>query len=60
MYINILKNDKEETNIYYYMKCVNLECVKLYVEENNINIIYNVYKRIYEFEILIFDLLKVK
>ena len=35
MYINILKSDKEETNIHYYMKSVNLEFVKLYVEENN-------------------------
>ena len=59
MYIYILKNDKEETGNHYYMKCVNLEYVKLYVEENNNNI-YDVYKRIYEYETLIFDLLKVK
>ena len=60
MYIYILKNDKEETNIHYYIKYVNLEYVKLYVEENNNNSIYDVYKRIYEFETLTFDLLKVK
>jgi len=59
MYIDILKNDNEETNIHYYMKCVNLEYVKLYVEENN-NSIYYVYKRIYECKTLIFNLLKVK
>ena len=59
MYIDILKNDKEETGNHYYMKCVNLECITLYVEENN-NSIYYVYKRIYECETLIFDLLKVK
>ena len=41
------------------MKCVNLEYITLYVEENN-NSIYDVYKRIYEYETLIFDLLKVK
>ena len=57
MYVDLLKNDKGETGIHYRMKGVNLECVKIYAEENKISI-FDVYKKIYENESITFDLLK--
>ena len=39
------------------MKGVNLECVKIYAKENNISI-YDVYDKLYNGEIITFDLLK--
>ena len=57
MYIDLLKNDKGEYGIHYRMKGVNLECVKIYANENNISI-YDVYNKIFNGESITFDLLK--
>lgn len=59
MYVDMLKNDKNEYGIHYRMKGVNLDCVKLYAEENNLEI-YDIYNKLYNGEIIIFDLLKAK
>lgn len=59
MYVDMLKNDKGEYGIHYRMKGVNLDCVKLYAEENNIEI-YDIYNKLYNGEEITFDLLKAK
>lgn len=59
MYVDMLKNDKGEYGIHYRMKGVNLDCVKLYSEENNLSI-FDIYNKIYDDETLTFDLLKAK
>ena len=59
MYVDMLKNEKDVQGIHYRMKGVNLDCVKLYAEENNLSI-YDIYNKLYNGEILTFDLLKAK
>lgn len=59
MYVDMLKNDKGEQGIHYRMKGVNLDCVKLYAEENNLSI-FDIYNKLYNGETLTFDLLKAK
>lgn len=59
MYVDILKNEKGEQGIHYRMKGVNLDCVKLYAEENNIEI-YDIYNKLYNGETITFNLLKAK
>lgn len=59
MYVDMLKNDENKQGIHYRMKGVNLDCVKLYAEENNLSI-YDIYNKLYNGEILTFDLLKAK
>ena len=41
------------------MKGVNLDCVKLYAEENNLSI-FDIYNKLYNGEEITFDLLKAK
>ena len=74
MYIDMLKNDKNEYGIHYRMKGVNLDCVKLYAEElrrtegpNNLSscasleeAIFVIYNKLYNDEIIKFNLLKAK
>lgn len=59
MYVDMLKNEKNVQGIHYRMKGVNLDCVKLYAEENNLSI-FDIYNKLYNGEILTFDLLKAK
>lgn len=59
MYVDMLKNDENVQGIHYRMKGVNLDCVKLYAEENNLSI-FDIYNKLYNDEILTFDLLKAK
>lgn len=59
MYVDMLKNEKNESGIHYRMKGVNLDCVKLYAEENNIEI-YDIYNKLYNDETITFNLLKAK
>ena len=59
MYVDMLKNEKDESGIHYRMKGVNLDCVKLYSEENNCEI-YDIYNKLYNGEEITFDLLKAK
>ena len=59
MYVDMLKNEKNENGIHYRMKGVNLDCVKLYGEENNCEI-YDIYNKLYNGEEITFDLLKAK
>lgn len=59
MYVDILKNEKGEQGIHYRMKGVNLDCVKLYGEENNLSI-FDIYNKLYNGEEITFDLLKAK
>ena len=59
MYVDMLKNDKNKYGIHYRMKGVNLDCVKLYAEENNLSI-YDIYNKLYNDETLTFNLLKAK
>ena len=59
MYVDMLKNEKNESGIHYRMKGVNLDCVKLYSEENNCEI-FDIYNKLYNNEEITFDLLKAK
>ena len=59
MYVDLLKNDKDETGVHYRMKGVNLDCVKLYAEEHNCEI-FDIYNKLFNGETLTFDLLKAK
>ena len=59
MYVDMLKNEKDESGIHYRMKGVNLDCVKLYSEENNCEI-FDIYNKLYNDEEITFDLLKAK
>ena len=59
MYVDMLKNEENVQGIHYRMKGVNLDCVKLYAEENNIEI-YDIYNKLYNDETLTFNLLKAK
>ena len=59
MYVDMLKNEKGENGIHYRMKGVNLDCVKLYAEENNCEI-FDVYNKLYNDETITFNLLKAK
>lgn len=59
MYVDMLKNDKNEYGIHYRMKGVNLDCVKLYAEENNLSL-FDIYNKLYNGEEITFDLLKAK
>ena len=59
MYVDMLKNEKDESGIHYRMKGVNLDCVKLYSEENNCEI-FDIYNKLYNNEEITFDLLKAK
>lgn len=59
MYVDMLKNEKDESGIHYRMKGVNLDCVKLYGEENNLSI-FDIYNKLYNDEEITFDLLKAK
>lgn len=59
MYVDMLKNEKGEQGIHYRMKGVNLDCVKLYAEENNLSI-FDIYNKLYNGEEITFDLLKAK
>ena len=59
MYVDMLKNEAGEQGIHYRMKGVNLDCVKLYAEENNLSI-YDIYNKLYNGEEITFDLLKAK
>ena len=59
MYVDMLKNEKDESGIHYRMKGVNLDCVKLYSEENNCEI-FDIYKKLYNGDEITFDLLKAK
>ena len=59
MYVDILKNEKDESGIHYRMKGVNLDCVKLYSEENNCEI-FDIYNKLYNDEEITFALLKAK
>ena len=59
MYVDMLKNDKNNYGIHYRMKGVNLDCVKLYAEENNLSI-YDIYNKLYNNEEITFNLLKAK
>ena len=58
MYVDMLKNEKD-FGIHYRMKGVNLDCVKLYAEENNLSI-FDIYNKLYNGEEITFDLLKAK
>ena len=59
MYVDMLKNEKDESGIHYRMKGVNLDCVKLYSEENNLSI-FDIYNKLYNGDEITFDLLKAK
>ena len=59
MYVDMLKNEKDESGIHYRMKGVNLDCVKLYSEENNLTL-FDIYNKLYNGEEITFDLLKAK
>ena len=59
MYVDMLKNEKNKQGIHYRMKGVNLDCVKLYSEENNCEI-FDIYNKLYNNEEITFDLLKAK
>lgn len=59
MYVDMLKNEENKQGIHYRMKGVNLDCVKLYGEENNLSI-FDIYNKLYNGEELTFDLLKAK
>lgn len=59
MYVDMLKNDENVQGIHYRMKGVNLDCVKLYAEENNLSI-YDIYNKLYDGETITFNLLKAK
>lgn len=59
MYVDMLKNEENEYGIHYRMKGVNLDCVKLYAEENNLSI-YDIYNKLYNDETITFNLLKAK
>ena len=59
MYVDMLKNEKDESGIHYRMKGVNLDCVKLYSEENNCEI-FDIYNKLYNDDEITFDLLKAK
>ena len=59
MYVDMLKNENDKYGIHYRMKGVNLDCVKLYAEENNIEI-YDIYNKLYNDEAITFNLLKAK
>lgn len=59
MYVDMLKNEENKQGIHYRMKGVNLDCVKLYSEENNCEI-FDIYNKLYNGEILTFNLLKAK
>ena len=59
MYVDMLKNEKNEQGIHYRMKGVNLDCVKLYSEENNLSI-FDIYNKLYNNDEITFDLLKAK
>ena len=59
MYVDMLKNEKNEQGIHYRMKGVNLDCVKLYSEENNCEI-FDIYNKLYNGDEITFDLLKAK
>ena len=59
MYVDMLKNEKNESGIHYRMKGVNLDCVKLYSEENNCEI-FDIYNKLYNGDEITFDLLKAK
>ena len=59
MYVDMLKNEKDESGIHYRMKGVNLDCVKLYSEENNLSL-FDIYNKLYNGEEITFDLLKAK
>ena len=59
MYVDMLKNEENKEGIHYRMKGVNLDCVKLYSEENNCEI-FDIYNKLYNNEEITFDLLKAK
>ena len=59
MYVDMLKNEENKQGIHYRMKGVNLDCVKLYAEENNCEI-FDVYNKLYNDETITFNLLKAK
>lgn len=59
MYVDMLKNEENKQGIHYRMKGVNLDCVKLYAEENNLSI-FDIYNKLYNGEEITFDLLKAK
>lgn len=59
MYVDMLKNEEDKQGIHYRMKGVNLDCVKLYAEENNLSI-FDIYNKLYNDEEITFDLLKAK
>lgn len=59
MYVDMLKNEENKQGIHYRMKGVNLDCVKLYAEENNLTI-FDIYNNLYNDEIITFNLLKAK
>ena len=59
MYVDMLKNEKDESGIHYRLKGVNLDCVKLYSEENNLSI-FDIYNKLYNDGEITFDLLKAK
>ena len=59
MYVDMLKNETNKYGIHYRMKGVNLDCVKLYAEENNCEI-FDIYNKLYNGEEITFDLLKAK
>ena len=59
MYVDMLKNEAGEQGIHYRMKGVNLDCVKLYAEENNLSI-FDIYNKLYNGEEITFDLLKAR
>lgn len=59
MYVDMLKNEENKQGIHYRMKGVNLDCVKLYAEENKCEI-FDIYNKLYNGEEITFDLLKAK
>ena len=59
MYVDMLKNEKNEQGIHYRMKGVNLDCVKLYSEVTNCEI-FDIYNKLYNGDEITFDLLKAK
>ena len=59
MYVDMLKNDENKQGIHYRMKGVNLDCVKLYGEENKCDV-FDIYNKLYNGEEITFDLLKAK
>ena len=59
MYVDMLKNEENKQGIHYRMKGVNLDCVKLYGEENNLSI-FDIYNKLYNGEEITFDLLNAK